>query len=235
VLLDLPGWGDGTLTAVGEQSMLETLSSLVRASAEALGYTEWDLVGHSMGGFVALHMASRWPESVLSVATVSATSWSIIDAAEHPVRHFWRLPGFVLLWRMMQAMSRLGRPGSELAAGLGKLHLLRPAVAALFRYPRRIPASVIAALGTEVRPRSFAAAVGMGRDYDASARWSGIEAPVRAIKGDRDVFATPIDFERLSEILPSSHRETIGICGHFAHIERPHEVLAALGYRRVTP
>jgi pimeloyl-ACP methyl ester carboxylesterase len=229
--MDLPGWGDGLLSATGESSMLDTLASLVRAAAEELGYTEWDLVGHSMGGFVALHMASIWPECVLSVATVSASSWAILDASDHPVWHFWRLPGFVMLWRTMQAMSRLGRPGAGLAATLARVHLLRAVVAPLFRHPRRVPASVISALGTEVRPRAFSLAVGMGRDYDASKRWAKIECPVRAVKGDRDVFSRPVDFDRLGDILPGSHRQTIDECGHFGHIERPLEVLAALGYR----
>jgi pimeloyl-ACP methyl ester carboxylesterase len=231
VLVDLPGWGDATLSAEGETSMIEALAGLVRTSAEALGYTEWDLVGHSMGGFIALHMAAIWPECVLSVATVSASSWAILDASGHPVRHFWRLPGFVMLWRTMQAMSRVGRFGAGLASALARLHLLRAAVAPLFRYPRQIPASVIRALGTEIRPRAFSLAVGMGVDYDASAAWAKIECPVRAVKGDRDVFSRQVDFTRLGDILPASHRETIEACGHFAHIERPNEVLAALGYR----
>jgi pimeloyl-ACP methyl ester carboxylesterase len=231
VLVDLPGWGDGSLTPEGSIDLLTTLTSLVRASAEALGFTEWDLVGHSMGGFIALHLASVWPESVLSVGTVSASSWAILEASQHPVRRFRSLPGFVLLWRAMQAMSHLGRAGSRLARGLDGVHLLRLAVAPLFRFPRQIPASVIDALGAEVRPRSFALAVGMGQDYDATTRWSAIECPVRAIKGDRDVFARPVDLERLAEVVPGALGETIESCGHFGHIERPGEVLAALGYR----
>ena len=230
VLLDLPGWGDGILTAEGEDHPIDAICSLVRASVEALGFTEWDLVGHSMGGFLALHMAAIWPECVLSVATISATSWSVIDATEHPARHFWRLPGFVLLWRLMQALSHLGAFGANAANGLNALHLLRAAVAPLFRHPSRIPRSVITALGREVRPRSFAAAVRLARGYDASAHWQTIDCPVRAVQGDRDVFARDSDLQRLGELLPASYRETVADCGHFANIERPHEVLAAFGY-----
>lgn len=230
VLIDLPGWGDGQLTAAGYASTLEALSSLVRAGAEALGYTEWDLVGHSMGGFLGLHMASIWPECVLSVATVSATSWSIMETAAHPVRRFFLLPGFVALWRGMQAMSHLGRVGSGLARGLDRVHLLRAATAPLFRHPRRIAGNVITALGLEVRPASFDAAVRMGDGYDATVRWAVIDCPVRAVMGDRDVFSRPTDLERLAEILPDSHRETIDDCGHFAQIERPYQVLEAFGY-----
>ncbi|HEY5229420.1 MAG TPA: alpha/beta hydrolase [Galbitalea sp.] len=230
VLLDLPGWGDGILTAEGEDHPIDAICSLVRASVEALGYTEWDLVGHSMGGFLALHMAAIWPECVLSVATVSATSWSVIDATQHPVRHFWRLPGFVLLWRVMQALSHLGPFGANTARGLDAIHVLRALVSPLFRHPGRIPRSVIAALGREVRPRSFAAAVRLARGYDASARWRVIDCPVRAVQGDRDVFSRVSDLERLGDVLPGSHRETLADCGHFANIERPRDVLVAFGY-----
>jgi pimeloyl-ACP methyl ester carboxylesterase len=232
ILIDLPGWGDATLTREGERRMLETLSSLVKASAEDLGYTEWDIVGHSMGGFVALHMASIWPECVLSVGSISGTTWTLMDAAQHPVRHFWRLPGFVMLWRSMQGMAHTGSVGAGLARGLDRIHALRGAMAPLFRHPRRIPASVISALGLEVRPRSFSAAVRMGSGYDASGRWAEIDCAVVALAGDRDIFSRPADMVELGATLPDSRREVIADCGHFAHIERPNEVLSALGYAR---
>jgi pimeloyl-ACP methyl ester carboxylesterase len=230
VLLDLPGWGDGILTAEGESDPIDAISSLVKASAEALGYTEWDLVGHSMGGFIALHMAALWPECVLSVASISATSWSAIDATEHPVRSFLRLPGLVMLWRLMQALARIGPFGMRVARGLDAMRLLRAVVFPLFRYPGRIPRSVITALAFEVRPRSFAAAIERARGYDPTARWATIDAPVRAIRGDHDLFARASDLELLGDVLPASYRETLENCGHFANVERPREVLAAFGY-----
>jgi pimeloyl-ACP methyl ester carboxylesterase len=230
ILLDLPGWGDGQLTVRGEGDPIEAICSLVKASAEALGYTEWDLVGHSMGGFLALHMASLWPECVLSVATISATSWSVIDATEHPVRHFSRLPGFVMLWRVMQSLARLGTFGYRVARGLDTVHLVRAATAPLFRHPGRFPSEVISALATEVRPRSFSAAVELARGYEPAARWAGIDCPVRSVRGDHDIFARASDLDLLGDILPASHRETIADCGHFANVERPYEVLVAFGY-----
>ena len=230
VLLDLPGWGDGILTAQGEIDPIDAISALVKASAEALGYTEWDLIGHSTGGFIALHMAALWPECVLSVATVSATSWSVIEATGHPVRSFRTVPAFVMLWRVMQLLARLGPAGLGLARNLDALHLLRAVVSPLFRHPGRIPRNVIGALAVEVRPRSFVSAVKLARGYSPTVRWASIDCPVRAIRGDRDVFSSARDLLLLGEILPAAHRETIADCGHFANVERPHDVLAAFGY-----
>jgi pimeloyl-ACP methyl ester carboxylesterase len=205
VLFDLPGWGDGVLTDEGARDTLDAISLLVRESAEALGFTEWDLVGHSMGGFVALHMATLWPECVLSVGVISATSWSVIDATEHPVRNFGRAPGFVLLWRLMQFLAALGTSGRRIPRALDRLHVLRAAVSPLFRHPTRIPRSVIHALAVEVRPRSFAAAARLARGYDASGRWAKIECPVRAVRGNDDIFASARDLDLLDTTLPNSH------------------------------
>jgi len=68
------------------------------------------------------------------------------------------------------------------------------------------------------------------RGYDADARWASIDCPVRATKGDRDVFVTPEDLDHLGRLLPSSVRTVIPDCGHFGAVERPRAVLRALGF-----
>ncbi len=230
VILDLPGWGDARLNHdVGDDPVL-AICTLVKDLAEELGYTEWDLVGHSLGGFIALHMASLWPETVLSVGMVSGTTFSIIHSVEHPVRRFLEIPGFTMLWGVMQLLAALGRAGTGLVRGVGAIGLLGPATFPLFRHWRAVPRSQGRALAREVRPRSFATAVRVTRGYDADARWARIECPVRATKGDRDVFVTGEDLDHLGRILPSSTRTVIPDCGHFGAVERPHAVLRALGY-----
>jgi len=110
VVFDLPGWGDAELAVGSVDDPVLAICSLVKDMAEELGYTEWDLVGHSLGGFIALHMASIWPQAVLSVGMVSGTTFSIIHSVEHPIRHFGELPGFTMLWRVMQFLAASGRP-----------------------------------------------------------------------------------------------------------------------------
>ena len=226
VLFDLPGWGEGDLADSGRT--IDAVCELVRATLLELGYTEWDVVGHSLGGFVALDLAARWPGSVSSVTMVSGTTWSVIESVGRPFARFWRLPGFVSLWRVMQALAGLGRAGRALVRALDRVHLLRPAVFPLFRHPFRVPGTVIDALAREIRPRSFVAAAAIAKGYPADTRWAGIGCPVTALKGDRDVFVRDSDLSRLAALLPHARTRTIDGCGHFANVERPGAVLAAL-------
>lgn len=58
---DLPGFGQSpTLPGVGIDDMAEA----VHAIAEHLGLSDITLIGHSMGGYVSLAYAEKWPEQV---------------------------------------------------------------------------------------------------------------------------------------------------------------------------
>ncbi|MGV8884872.1 MAG: alpha/beta fold hydrolase [Microbacteriaceae bacterium] len=231
VFIDMPGWGDAHLTENAADQTIDTVCNLVKDVAETLGFTEWDIIGHSMGGFIALHMAAIWPQNVLSIGLVSPTTWSVIESVEHPVRRFGTLPAFTMLRQAMRAMAALGRGTGGLVRFARRAGILRAAVFPLFRHPSRIDRTVIDALAREVRPRSFSAAAEITRGYTADQMWSRIVCPVLALKGDKDVFVTDGDFTRLETVLRDATLTVIPDCGHFAAIEKPAETLEALGLR----
>ena len=105
----------------------------------------------------------------------------------------------------------------------------RPA-SPLFRFASRVDGTVVDALGRELRPLPFTLAAALVGRYDIDRRWPRIECEVRALNGDRDVFSTRRDLQRLAELVPHSVITVVRECGHFAAIERPDEVLVALGY-----
>ena len=230
VLLDLPGWGDATPEPGSPPLTLDIVSELVKDVALELGYTEWDLVGHSLGGFIALHMASIWPQSVLSVALVSGTTWSVIESVEHPWHGLRVIPGFVLLRFFMRLMAPIQPAALAAVRGLRAVGILRLASSPLFRHLAGIDDTVIRALATELRPRSFVTAGNVTRGYDADAMWSRIECEVHATKGDRDVFVTDRELERLTRVVRRVTTTVIADCGHFGNIEQPAATLAALEY-----
>lgn len=59
VVFDLPGWGDARLAEGPLDDPIHAICSLVKDMAEELGYTEWDLVGHSS----AASSPCTWPRS----------------------------------------------------------------------------------------------------------------------------------------------------------------------------
>lgn len=227
VMFDLPGWG-GAVGPSHDALTIDSVCELVRAAAAELGYSRWDVVGHSMGGFIAMHLAARWPDEVLSVVTISGTSWSLVDSVHHPVRNVSLLPHFAVLWRIMALLAALGERGRVLVRWMVTARLLRPAVLPLFRHPFHIDEAVITALARDIRPGSFLAAVDITRDYRPDVSWAAISCPITAVTGDRDALLRESDLERLTRLLPSSRTLVITDCGHFAQIEQPDALLEVI-------
>ena len=231
VLLDLPGWGDATPEPGDEPLTVDAVCELVRDLALELGYTEFDLVGHSLGGFVAPHMAAIWPASVRSVALVSGTTYAVIDSVGSPARGLRILPGFTMLLFFFRLMAPVQPVALVALRGIRRIGLLRLASFPLFRHLRRIDGSVIDALSVELRPRSFVTAAEVARGYDADTSWARIECAVTAVRGDRDVFVADDDYPRLARVVRRFDYGVVADCGHFGNVERPAQTLRALGFR----
>ncbi|SDL06377.1 alpha/beta fold hydrolase [Arthrobacter sp. ok362] len=223
VLIDLPGWGESTTGARLEQFSIEAMARAVTEVLNSLGYRRWNLVGHSMGGFVALHIAAAQPERTASVATISATTFGVSGAARKPLRSLLRFPAFVGMLLAMRSMAALGPAGSALVRAIGTTRVMRPLMSPFFAEPATIPAGVLRGLGDDARPASFSAAARAAAHYDFG-QWRGIRSPVLAIRGDRDVFTPASDLVRLASIVPHVQKVTIPRCGHFANLERPEQV-----------
>ncbi|TFC90553.1 MULTISPECIES: alpha/beta hydrolase [Cryobacterium] len=234
VIPDLPGWGDSPFPADGPSRSIEATAAVVAEIARALGYTSWTVIGHSLGGFVALELAASETQATVSVGLVSATTYSVIDTVRHPVARCAVLPGYGALLTVMRALSGVGRVGDGLIRLLHRTNLLRLLAAPLFHRPRLVHASVVDALATELRPQAFAVASALAGGYDADRLWSRIQCKVRAVQGDTDIFVAATDAARLHAVIPGFEHTTVHGSGHFAHVEQPFATLRHLlpGLRR---
>lgn len=223
---DLPGWGEsGTLAGV---SCVEDLTDAVADVAASLGYPSWRVVGHSLGGVLALDLAARRPAETTAVALVSSSGIGVLDAVPHPVRGGMALPGFAGMLFAMRALALLGRNGHRgraVVRALARCGALPVLTAPLFA--GRVDPSVVAAFGGDVRPAAFAAAARIAASYDESV-WRGIRCPVRSVRGTRDVFAAERDTAAFADLIEDFDEIRLADAGHFAHIERPDAVLALL-------
>ena len=223
VLIDLPGWGDSTSGARLEQFDLEAMARSVTNVLNLLGYPRWNLVGHSMGGFLALHIAAAWPERTASVAAISATTFGVAEATREPLRSMSRFPAFVGMMLLMRSLAALGPAGPALVRAVGATPVMALLMSPFFADPAHISAGVIRELGHDARPASFSAAVRAVAHYDFD-QWRGIRCPVLATRGDTDVFTPASDLDRLAAIVPTVRTATIPRCGHFANVEQPEQV-----------
>ena len=223
VLIDLPGWGDSTADARLEHCSIEAMARAVTGVLDELGYRRWNLVGHSMGGFLALHIAAAWPERTASVAAISPTTFGVAEAVRRPLRSLPRFPLFVGMLLLMRSMAALGPAGRALVRATGATPVMGPLMSPFVADPAAISAGAIRGLGQDARPASFSAAARAAAHYDFG-QWRGIRCPVLATRGDSDVFTPASDLVRLAEIVPHVQLVTIPRCGHFANIEQPEHV-----------
>lgn len=223
IAVDLPGWGETALPASGVSSV-GALSDAVAAVARALGYTAWRVVGHSLGGFVALDLAVREPAATIRVDLVSATGAAVVEAVRQPVAGGRRLPWFSGMLAGMHALAATGGAGTAVLRRLNRVGALAPLLAPLFGRRRELSRSVVDALAAEVRPDAFLVATRAAAAYDLHA-WRSIVCPVRSIAGDRDVFVGRDDAAILTALIPDLETRRLSGVGHFAAVERPDAVL----------
>ncbi|MDM7884983.1 alpha/beta hydrolase [Curtobacterium citri] len=222
VLVDLPGWGSSP--APGTPFTVDDGARVLVAVLDALGLPSVDVVGHSMGAFVGLHLAVVAPRRVRSLGLVSGTTTATARASRHPWRALRTLPAFTLL---RAGLLVTGSAAHGLLRGIARTGLLPLVAAPVFAHVRRLDRSVLAAFVDEFRPALFTAAARAAAGYDVD-RWRSVRCPVAAVLGRDDVFARTSDLDDLRRLLPGVRSAVLDDCGHFAHVERPVAVAAFL-------
>ena len=72
VTIDLPGHGVSMVTS--EVHTMEYLAECIALAMEALGIERYSVVGHSMGGYVALAMVEKYASRLESIVLLSSTT-----------------------------------------------------------------------------------------------------------------------------------------------------------------
>lgn len=217
--LDRPGHGFSERPPGGEDIFLQ--ARLMHRAAEALGFGNAPLIGHSMGGTVALVWAVQEPQAVPGMLLISAPSqvWSggtglIYDIAATPglgtalVHTLPRLMGDKLI---ADALVRIFAPQSappgyaeKVAAKLA----LRPATA-------QANARDIARLKPQMRR--------MVKMYDR------LTMPIELIHGEADkTVPLTVHSEPSEKQLPTARLTRLPGIGHMPHQVAPEAVVAAL-------
>ncbi|MBA8816735.1 pimeloyl-ACP methyl ester carboxylesterase [Microbacterium halimionae] len=223
IAIDLPGWGE----SAGPVPEIAVVSCAIAAVARSLGYRQWRLIGHSLGGFIALDIAARFPQHTVAVGLVSPSGSGIQRALRNPIVGAAALPAFSGMLLAMRMLGGLGAAALPLLNFLRRSGALRVLARPLFRHPRAIDASVSDALADEIRPRAFLAAAEQARVYETSL-WNRISVPVRSVHGEHDVFVGAGDSAAMRRRIRDFDDVSLPDAGHYAAVEQPTAVRKAL-------
>jgi pimeloyl-ACP methyl ester carboxylesterase len=210
---DFPGHGESE--PGGGDYSLGGLASGLRDLLAVLGHDRATLVGHSLGGGVAMQFTYQFPEAVERLALVSSGG---LGPEVSPVLRAAALPGADLFIAATASVG--GRVGSLVARGLGVVGL-RPSadVAEVARG--------YASLTDSGRRRAFLstlnAVVGTeGQRVAATDRlYLADSLPLLIVWGARDPIIPAVHAERAHEALPGSRLEIFDGVGHLPQLEEP--------------
>ena len=210
--VDLPGFGYSDRSTQHDMS-LDAQVTILRRWMGRLRIGPALVVGHSLGGAVAMRLAAAHPELVERLVLVGSIEpdWSRQGGRTRP------------LLRLAQPLVRLsivlGTATTRLTMRrlvYDERHLTRPVLAG-YRRPRRIKGSVAA---IERMVQHTAA--------DRSVSPAEVHQPALLLWGDHDRTVPLAVGERLAQSLPNAELAVIRQAGHLVLEERPSEANAAL-------
>ncbi|HKW73168.1 MAG TPA: alpha/beta fold hydrolase [Candidatus Dormibacteraeota bacterium] len=206
IVPDLRGHGE-TLVRPGSDCSMDACTDDLVAIWEEMDVGRTHLVGYSMGGRLALHIAARRPERLLSLLTIGAHAGLEEDAREGRQRGDEALAeriendgieSFVDYWGALPLFAGLERRGPSYFAEV-RAERLKNHVAGLACSLRGMGAGVMTPVWDELRrvtvPCTFVAGQ-LDHGYVASAR-------------------------RLAAAVPNGRTEIVPRAGHAVHQERP--------------
>jgi len=200
IALDLPGHG-GSVKQL-DRADAESLAGIADHALHALGIERLHLVGHSMGGGIAISFALRRPERVATLSLISSASLGPeINAAF--------IDGFVRAARRREAIEALNLLIHDPAL------VSRTMIEDVLRYKRLdgVP-EALAAFAEEWFP-------GGRQRVDLSGALLGLKLPVQIIWGREDRIIPVAHAEALASRLPVHILEQTG---HLPHMEKAGEV-----------
>lgn len=226
VFYDQRGLGRSTGEIIPEQVNIKTFIEDIDAIRSFLGAKKISLLGHSWGGFLAMHYAISYPESIDKLILLSSQPASFKDLG----LFFTELEK-----RIAPYQEELKRIESSESFAAGDPQTVENHLKIFFRTYMHSPENVgklnlwksrNAALNGFKVWKIFEEHVFM-KPHDLTDHLSTLRCKTLIIHGDSD----PIPFstaENHKAAIPSSKLIKIRQCGHFPFVEQPDEVFKAI-------
>jgi len=201
-------WGFGE--SVGKENYtVDNFVELVHQFMERLGIVKAPIIGHSMGGTVALSTAMRYPEKVVKICVIGSpingSSLNLLlKASGNPAiaSVFWVSPPLLKLFLTgySYAMAKDGKAMSEMIT-------------------RDI---------SQVTMQSFFQSIGTLRQTDLRPRLREVKVPVLGMYGKHDIIVNPREWEVLKAGVPQAEISVYNDAGHFPMLDSPDRFIEEL-------
>lgn len=204
---DMPGYGDSPLI---EPYDFDGLADALAALMDAHRLQKAVLVGHSLGGMVALQMWARHPRRVAGLVLAASS-----PAFGHGSGDFQQ--AFIA---QRLAPLEAGQTMAQVADGL-----IPTMVAPGFDGPGLAQAK--ACMGS-ITPAAYKAALGALVQFEQRATLPTITVPTLCIAGEHDRTASPTVVQRMAEKIPNAQYQCVAGVGHLLTFEQPDRFADAL-------
>jgi pimeloyl-ACP methyl ester carboxylesterase len=209
IALDLPGFGLTPPPRVG--ITIPGYGRCVDAVCDKLGLGRVDMVGNSMGGFVAAEVAIQFPQRIDQLILVSAAGIASADVAKTPILTIGRVMSAIATHTVVGDRFLASRPKSRHAS-----------LALVARHPSRLKADLAyEGFFKGAGKPGFQEALRANLNYDFRDRLPEIRQPTLIVWGEKDSIIPVRDAQEFERLIPDSRKVVMEDTGHIAMAERP--------------
>jgi pimeloyl-ACP methyl ester carboxylesterase len=211
VAMDLPGFGLTPEPEGDEGITITRYGRWVNELCDRLGLEDIDLVGNSMGGYIAAEVAIQFPQRVARLVLVSAAGISSAEVLEAPILTFGRVATALASNAAARYRQLASRPIAR--------HL---SLALVARHPRLLkPDLAYEGFFKGAGKPGFDDALRASLDYDFRDRLSDVKVPTLIVWGERDSIIPVRDADEFERLIDDSRKVVMEDCGHIPMAERP--------------
>ena len=209
--VDLPGHGDSDKPDISYDA--DSMIEFVRAFVDHLSIENPALVGHSLGGGLALITALAHPELLSRLVLVSS------GALGRQVTPFLRLIALRWIGEWITG-GRIDTTGLMLRQSFYDESLITPDLVDELRRTGSMPGAREAGLKVV---RNYISPWGVKRKYVRTRELDTLDMPLMIVWGERDRILPPEHGRRAAKASAAADLHVLADCGHWPHMERAAE------------
>ncbi len=219
IAIDLPGFGESELSV---DQGLDAQLSLFNEFCSAVETGPVDIIGHSMGTWIACELAARYPDLARSLVLTGGPAASVIDLFRSPLQTIRKHPREV-----STALLETGTAWLPVPAGIAKLIIRRRwarrlAFTPYVRHPGQLPPAAVAAVLGGFGASGAFPTLRHGAGYDLRPALDKVGCPVLVIAGTADKLVPESDIRAFIDADPTRrHLHILDDIGHIPMLEQP--------------